>query len=438
MTFASNIVLLRASGSAKMQINFIYDSSTASAPTAFKTALADAAAYLDSLITNNITVNIQVGWGEDNGAPITPDSLSTGGPQQDGIGMTYAQLKAALSANATSAADQTMLANMPAVDPTDGGNFYITAAQQKAWGLLPANGAEIDGNIGFSSTENWTFDPNSRSVAGAYDFIGDAEAEITHVLGRFAGLQLSAPGWYSPLDLMRYAGPGANELTVGAPAYFSINGGATNLDSFNTAGDPSDWTTSVRSDAFGDGYTDQTMVMTQTDQTLLDTLGYTIAGAPAPTPVATPTATPTPTAAPAPTPTSPPVLSSAQEAQILSLANVAFGGAPTQAEFDAASNMLLGGSSLTQVAMTFMQDPQYRKVYGADGTSSSFVHAVFAEAHIPPNASAEMKDIRSIAYGSMSRADMLVIASESSSHTAYMATLSPGAAGYSLIAASQT
>ena len=87
-----------------MQINFIYDSSTASAPAAFKTALADAATYLDSLITNNITVNIQVGWGEDNGAPITPDSLSTGGPQQDGIGMTYAQLKAALTAHATSAA----------------------------------------------------------------------------------------------------------------------------------------------------------------------------------------------------------------------------------------------------------------------------------------------------------------------------------------------
>jgi hypothetical protein len=417
-----------------MQINFIYDSSTALAPAAFKTALADAAAYMDSLVTNNITVNIQVGWGEDNGAPITPDSLSTGGPQQDGIGMTYVQLKAALTANATTAADRTMLANMPAVDPTNGGNFYITAAQQKAWGLLPANGAEIDGNIGFSSTENWTFDPNSRSVAGAYDFIGDAEAEITHVLGRFAGLQLSAPGWYSPLDLMRYAQTGVNELTADVPAYFSINGGVTNLDSFNTTGDPGDWTTSVRSDAFGDGYTDQTMVMTQTDQTLLDTLGYTIAGTPAPTPVAT--ATPTPTTAP--TPTSAPVLSGAQEAQLLSLANVAFGGAPTQAEFDAASTMLLGGSTLTQVAMTFMHDPQYSTIYGADVTSSSFVHAVFAEAHIPPNASVEMKDIRSIAYGNMSRADMLVIASESSSHTAYMATLSPAAAGYTLIAASQS
>src|SRR6185437_2790008 len=196
---------------------------------------------------------------------------------------------------------------------------------------------------------------------------------------------------------------------------------------YNTAGDPSDWTTSVRSDAFGDGYTGQTMVMTQTDQMLLDTLGYTIAGTAAPTP------TPTPTASPTPTPTPTPTLSNPQEAQLLSLANVAFGGPPTQAAFDAASSMLLAGSALTKVAMTFMQDPQYKAIYGADVTNSSFVHAVFSEAHIPPNSVAEMKDIRALAYGGMSRADMLVIASENPSHTAYMGTLSPAAAGYVLI-----
>ncbi|HEX3574924.1 MAG TPA: NF038122 family metalloprotease [Rhodopila sp.] len=417
-----------------MQINFIYDSSTASAPAAFKTALADAAAYLDGLITNPITVNIQVGWGEDNGAPITPDSLSTGGPQQAGIGMSYAQLKAALAANATSAADQTMLGNMPALDPTNGGSFYITAAQQKAWGLLPATGTEVDGNIGFSATANWTFDPNNRSAAGSYDFIGDAEAEITHALGRLPGLQLSAPGWYSPLDLMRYASPGVNALSVGAPAYFSINGGATDLVAFDTTGDSSDWTPSVRSDAFGDGYTGQTMVMTQTDQTLLDVLGYTVAGAPTPISVPTPTATPVQ----APVPVATPALSSAQDASILSLANVAFGGAPTQAEFDAASAMVLRGSTVSQVAMAFMQDPRYSKIYGADGTASRFVHAVFAEAHIPANASVELNDVRSLADRSMSRADLLVSVSESSGHTAYMETLSPAAAGYTLIAASQT
>ncbi len=409
-----------------MQINFIYDASVAAAPAAFKAGLADAAAYLDSLITNDITVNIQVGWGENNGAAITPNSLSTGGPKQDGMGMTYAQLKAALTANATSAADQVMLANMPAKDPTNGGNFYITAAQQKAWGLLPANGTEIDGNIGFSSTANWTFDPNNRSAAGTYDFIGDAEAEITHALGRFPGLQF-APGWYSPLDLMRYASPGVNELASGAPAYFSIDGGKTNLNSFDTAGDPSDWATPGGGDAFGNGYTGRTMVMTQTDRTVLDTLGYTIAGATAPAPAPSPAATPNPP--------STAVLTAPKEARILSLANVAFGAPPTQAEFDRASAIMASGGSLTQVAMAFMQDPRYLAVYGANKTPASFVHAVFAEAHIPANVSAEIRDIRSIAYGKLSDAGMLVIASQSTAHAAYMSTLSPVASGHTLVIA---
>ena len=47
-----------------MQINLIYDFSTSSAPAGFFSAMAAAAEYLDNLITNNITVNIQVGWGE--------------------------------------------------------------------------------------------------------------------------------------------------------------------------------------------------------------------------------------------------------------------------------------------------------------------------------------------------------------------------------------
>ena len=47
-----------------MQINLLYDASTASAPAAFFTAMNYCVQYLDSLITNNITVNIEVGWGE--------------------------------------------------------------------------------------------------------------------------------------------------------------------------------------------------------------------------------------------------------------------------------------------------------------------------------------------------------------------------------------
>ena len=49
-----------------MQINLIYDRSVAAAPAAFKTAMTAAAGFLDELIVNPITVNIQVGYGEDD------------------------------------------------------------------------------------------------------------------------------------------------------------------------------------------------------------------------------------------------------------------------------------------------------------------------------------------------------------------------------------
>ena len=64
-----------------MQINLIYNSSVNAAPAAFKTAITAAASFLDELIVNPITVNIQVGYGEDDdGAfPIGGDVLSLGG-----------------------------------------------------------------------------------------------------------------------------------------------------------------------------------------------------------------------------------------------------------------------------------------------------------------------------------------------------------------------
>jgi hypothetical protein len=274
--------LLIAPEDFSMQINFIYAADVAGAPAAFKTALAAAASYLDALITNPVTINIQVGWGEDNGAAIPAGDLATGGPSS-GIGMSYPTLKNELSSVATSIADKTMVANLSATDPTNGGTFFITAAQEKAWGLLSPTASEIDGTIGFSSTEPFSFNPNARAQPGTYDFIGTAEQEITHALGRFAGLQY-APGVYSPMDLVRYASPGKLELAKDLPSYFSINGGNTNLVPFDTNpyGDPGDWASGVLNDSFGYGYTNSTESVSATDVTLMDVLGYKVNAAAAP------------------------------------------------------------------------------------------------------------------------------------------------------------
>ena len=46
-----------------MNIVYQYDSSTSLAPAGFFPAMAAVAQFFDHRITNNITVNIQVGWG---------------------------------------------------------------------------------------------------------------------------------------------------------------------------------------------------------------------------------------------------------------------------------------------------------------------------------------------------------------------------------------
>ena len=86
-----------------MQINLIYDSSVNAAPAAFKTALTASASFLDELIINPITVNIQVGYGEDdNGAFPIGGALSLGGAFYQSAA-NYSTLRTDLAANATTA-----------------------------------------------------------------------------------------------------------------------------------------------------------------------------------------------------------------------------------------------------------------------------------------------------------------------------------------------
>jgi len=79
-----------------MQINFVYDPSTKSAPAGFFTAMNYAASVLDALITNPITVNIEVGWNEIAGSALPSGDLATGGDSW-GNNLSYSQLVAELS-----------------------------------------------------------------------------------------------------------------------------------------------------------------------------------------------------------------------------------------------------------------------------------------------------------------------------------------------------
>jgi Repeat of unknown function (DUF5648) len=256
-----------------MIIKLDYDSSVNAAPAQFKTALNSAVGYLDSLITNAITVTFQIGWGENEGVALG-STIANGGPS-GGTGYSYFALVNALKSHATTSVDNLAYSNLPTIDPTNGGHFYVGGAQEKALGLLPANSTEIDGTLGFGVTQNWDFDPTNGIGSGQIDFNGVALHELTHALGRIAGLQY-APGWYESLDLFRYRAAGQLQLVDHQPAYFSVDGGHTNLKNFDTAFDSADWSDDGVADSFGYGYSGEVLPISNTDLKVMDVLGYTL------------------------------------------------------------------------------------------------------------------------------------------------------------------
>src|SRR4051812_41723274 len=242
-------------------INVIYDAAAMAAPASFRAGIQQAVAIMAAAISDKITVNIKIDYsGTGHGAFAGPDH---------GIFQSYSSIRADLINNATPG-DATFNA-LPAGSSIQGqSNVAVWNAQLKLWGLLGANDLTTDDGSATFATD---IDPNL--------LVGVALHELTHAMGRVP---------YGPqpdiFDLYRFTSPGVRLLTdtiPAAPAYFSLDGGYTQLAGYGQGSDPSDFlnsSTQGGNDPFNEYYSGGTLQqLTSIDLKQLDALGYHLTSA---------------------------------------------------------------------------------------------------------------------------------------------------------------
>ena len=291
-SFKKSLLLALGAGSAvvasvpaqALTFNLIDTGGTA-AGTQARQGFEIAAAYWSSVFTDNVTVNLQIGF-----SALGTGILGSTGSARSLLSMN--QTYAALSADRTSMLDKLAVASLQplgtsssvtgagAVTVTTNGfnngvnatNGYtdlstrvdsdgsvnnsttaITKASAKALGLTTdVNGAAInynsaDASITFSNLFAFDFDPTNGIASDAFDFIGVAIHEIGHALGFVSGVDSydarTAPGQTaagslsslegfvvaSQLDLFRYSAYNKLDWSTQNTPYFSIDGGRNQL-----------------------------------------------------------------------------------------------------------------------------------------------------------------------------------------------------------------
>ena len=235
-----------------------------------------AATFWEFLLTDNVTVNLNVGFDT-----LSPNVL--GQASNSIITTNYSTVRSALIADAKTRSDRTATQNLvagPAFDTfinrtsdnpngafsaspyldNDGGtnnaNILMTLANARAIGLSHSPFI-VDGTISFNTDHVWDFDDSDGINSDAFDFVGIAIHEIGHSLGFISGVDRLDSGRLgnatdndylsSTLDLFRYSDLSANSGVIDMSAddrdkFFSIDVGSTNLAFFSTGKN------------FGDGY----------------------------------------------------------------------------------------------------------------------------------------------------------------------------------------
>ena len=261
-----------------LSFTLVWDVSVAAAPAGFMPDVVAAARSLESIYTDNVPVNVNVGYGTVGGISVEG---SLGRSMTSFVPTSYAQVVDALKRDMKTGTDASAVVSLPAASPVNG-DIWVPTAQAKALGLPGVESNTLDASVVFATGSVFTYgahNPGGTVVPGTYDFFAAVTHELTEVMGRVLldGIQVGGTGVYDALDLLHFGAPGTRVFTAGTPGYFSVDGGATNLGSFNivAGGDPGDWATSAQQspfDAFSTAGTVKTM--SSNDLMTLDAIGW--------------------------------------------------------------------------------------------------------------------------------------------------------------------
>jgi hypothetical protein len=178
-----------------------WDTSVASAPSAFTTTIGSVAQSLANNLTcaTPVTINLQLGWGSLNNSALPSGALgaSSNFLYSYGAGSSaYGAFRSRLaSVSSGSVIDTQTLTNAVSIaSPIGSGSLYFTSAQAKAIGAISGSQTSLDGYVGFANT-------NYLQTSGSgYDLIGVAQHELTEAMGR---IMLSGSSFNTSRDWFR-------------------------------------------------------------------------------------------------------------------------------------------------------------------------------------------------------------------------------------------